>query len=209
MYRLGKKILGGSTSFQKAQFIGLGLVVLLGVSWAVYVYLKVANGQSVGEVRPAEVAPEVKGVPKISIVPEKPILVYGGGAKTKKKAGLSKAVVLDEDISIIAASRVASDDNPHEIITTINKRTGESSTVDIKKPLPWVAFDTRGSVGIYGGFSDLGETARIQAKQNIICIKNLCAGAIASIDQPISSAAGGVLGGPRYFVGFGGELRWQ
>lgn len=152
----------------------------------------------------APAAPALKKTPKIDMAIKKPVKVYAGGAKTKRKLKLPAKVVNNKQQQVIAGIKLSPrDDYPRSITTVLDASTGESETYVTKEPLPWLAIDTRGSVGAYIGIKNGEQTARLQAKQNLIQIKRLHLGVIGSIDQPLNNASK-----QDYFIGIGGELTW-
>ncbi|KIO49611.1 hypothetical protein [Nitrosospira sp. NpAV] len=155
---------------------------------------------------PAETAPEVEDAPKVPVVTKAPIRVYSGGKVLKKKLNLPSAVAEDPAREIIASSQAKADDHPQTITTVINTTTGDSETYIRRDPLPWLAWDTSGEVGVYAGIKNGQQAVRLQARQGIVQVKALHLGVMGSIDQ----AAGGAstLSGTDYFVGVGAWVKW-
>lgn len=150
-------------------------------------------------------APEVKNVPKVGVTIKPPVKVYKGGASLKKEIGLPAEVVQSDTQQIIASSKIdAADDHPHTVTTVIDTETGESQTYVRTDPLPWLAWDDRGGIGMYAGIKNGASTIRLQARQGIFSVKAMHIGLVASIDQPVVSTP--TL--PEYFIGIGVEYRW-
>lgn len=106
--------------------------------------------------------------------------------------------------SILSSTTIspASDDRPKTVITVIDEGTGESRTLVKTEPAPWLALETRGGVRLdYGYAIPLAgaprPAIRLSVRQDVIRVKDLHAGVVASIDT-----AG------QKFVGVGVEWRW-
>lgn len=163
-----------------------------GLAW----YLKV-QGIPPGITVEAKPASEVKHETKVEI-PVRKVKVYKPAAKAKLK--LPDAAIWDKGQHVIASSKIANDDRPHTITTTINATTGETMTYDRIDPLPWLAVNTKSEIGLYAGIKR-GETAmKLEGKQEIMQIKAIHLGAIASVDAMRS--------GTDSFVGVGVWGRW-
>jgi len=163
----------------------------LGIALAFFLYSVIGwlrpdeNNAPVGVYVPAKVSKQISNVPKVDLMFKKPIKVYAPAAKKKLK--LPDPIQQDDNQQVIASSQVKNDDHPHTITTIINKETGESETIVRTDPLPWIDFDKRGSVGMYYGFKDSQAAVRLQIQQDIVDIKSIRVGAIASVDQYTSS----------------------
>lgn len=153
---------------------------------------------------PAAPAREVKAAPKIPVAVKSPVKVYAGGAQLKTKLRLPQAVVDDGAKQVIAASKLRADDHPQTVTTLINTETGDSETYVRRDPLPWLAWDTRGEVGVYLGVNNGGPALRVEARQGMVQAKALHLGVIGSVEQPLGDTAGGT----RYFVGAGVWAKW-
>lgn len=153
---------------------------------------------------PATAAPEIRAIPTKPVAIKAPLRVYTGGTQLKTRLKLPKPVIDDTARQVIAASQVRADDHPQAVTTVINTDTGASETFVKRDPLPWLAWDTRGEVGMYMGLKNGGAAVRIEARQGLVQIKALHVGVTASLDQSLSGAAGGM----DSFVGVGVWTRW-
>lgn len=145
-------------------------------------------------------APLVKDIPKVSLKPKSgTVRVYASRAKIK--LDLPAEIIKDDNQQVIESTQVKSDDHPQTITTVINADTGETQTLVRRDPLPWLAWDYRGSIGAYAGLKNGDPGVRIEAKQNLIQLKAVHVGVVASLDQRAS-------GQQDYFVGVGAEYRW-
>ncbi|MBI5917787.1 MAG: hypothetical protein HY849_00210 [Nitrosomonadales bacterium] len=155
-----------------------------------------------GKTVEASSSTEVKHAPKIGIAIKSPVKVYAGGAGLKSKIELPPEVVQDDRQQVISSSKIEGD-QPHTITTVIDTDTGESRTFVRDDPLPWLAWEDHGGIGIYTGIRNGSPAIRLQAHQGIFRIKAVNVGVVASLDQ--------LLKGPvsmDYFVGVGAEYRW-
>jgi len=190
---------------QMLKRISLEVIVLLCIAAVVWlVFGRQPALQSEGATVEATPAPVLINTPLIDLALSSPVKVYSGGAKTKQQLKLPARVVKDDSKQVISGTRIdAKDDHPKTITTVIDADTGESTTYVTTEPLPWLAMDTRGGIGLYAGLKNGQQVARLQLRQDLLQIKNVHVGAIASIDQPISGA-----GQQDYFIGVGAEYRW-
>lgn len=180
------------------QFVATLLLVCLALAWLAHDRQPTETGKTV-EATPSA---EVKHQPKVGVAIKSPIKVYAGGATLKRKIELPPEVVQDERQQVIASSKIEGEQT-HTVTTVIDTDTGESRTFVRADPLPWLAWDDRGGVGLYAGLKNGSPAARLQAHQGLFRVKAVHVGAVASLDQPLS--------GPfamDYFVGIGAEYRW-
>lgn len=169
--------------------------------------LRFSNQQPTAPVNvsvPATAAPEIKATPTKPVAIKAPLRVYAGGPGLKAKLRLPQPVIDDTARQVIAASQVRADDHPQTVTTVINTDTGASETFVKRDPLPWLAWDTRGEVGMYLGLKNGGAAVRIEARQGLVQVKALHVGVTASLDQSLGGAAGGM----DSFVGVGVWTRW-
>lgn len=148
----------------------------------------------VSRTQTATTAPEVRQVEKVAITPP---VVKAYAPKAKARLKLPAAVQVAPSIYALTASQVKADDRPHTIITTLDEDTGEVETYDRPDPLPWLAPETRGELGISYGLRDGHPMGRLSVRQNLLQIKSLRLGSQASIDQD-----------GQWFAGVGVWYRW-
>lgn len=192
-------------NMQTLKRISLEIIVLLCIAAVVWlVFGRQPAPQSEGVTVESTPAPVLINTPLIDLALSSPVKVYSGGATTKQQLKLPATVVKDDSKQVISGTRIdAKDDHPKTVTTVIDADTGESTTYVTTEPLPWLAMDTRGGVGLYAGLKNGQQVARLQLRQDVLQIKNVHVGAIASIDQPITGA-----GQQDYFIGVGAEYRW-
>ena len=119
--------------------------------------------------------------------------------KVKKKLDLPATVQKDPDKHVVAASPVPPSDHPHTMTAVYDSGTGGVDMFLRQDPLPWLAFNRKGALGMaYGARSEAsGFVTRVYGRLDLVQIKMLHAGLLGDVDN-----AGGWYGG-----GFA-ELRW-
>lgn len=145
----------------------------------------------------------VKNSAKTAAVIAKPVDVYKGGAALKDELKLPQEVVNNEPDQVLSSITAPESDHKQTVTTVLNTETGESQTFIRQEPLPWVAFDQRGQVGMYAGVKNGTPTARLELQQGLLQVKAVHIGAVATVDQPMQ--------GPlqtEYYVGVGAWYRW-
>ena len=192
-------IMIGGAAVSKYVAWTLGIVALILMGLVVYLYNKVPD--YAGKVEIAKVAPEVAKLPMID-APVKSVKIYAGGAVIKKKLSLPAQVVDNSKQQVIASSKVDASSNPHTVTTVINTDTGASETFTRTDPKPWLAYESRGAIGVYAGMKNSEQAIRIQAKYDVIQVKAFHAGIIGSIDRTNS-------GKTDSFIGAGAEFRFD
>jgi hypothetical protein len=127
----------------------------------------------------------------------KPVLVYRD--KVEKKLGLPDIVTKDPGKHVVAASPVPPSDYPHTMTAVYDDRSGGVDMFLRQDPLPWLAFNRRGALGVaYGARSEAsGFVTRVYGRMDLLQIKRLHAGLLGDVDN-----AGGWYGG-----GFA-EMHW-
>jgi len=148
-------------------------------------------------------APIVQSEPIINApIKSKTVQVYKNSKSIKAAVKLPDVVVKNDSEKVITSSQLGGvQDNPQTVTTVLNLDTGISTTFVKSEPLPWIATDKRGEVGLYAGIKNGSTAIRLQAEQNIIDIKSIHLKAIGSIDQLAT-------GKTDYFVGAGGAFAW-
>jgi hypothetical protein len=145
----------------------------------------------------AKPAKEVARVPTVP-VPVKQVQAYPPAAK--KKLDLPKTVQQDAGQHVVASTRTPADERPHTVTTVLDARSGEFHTYDRADPQPWLAVNTRSQVGVLYGYRNGEPAIRIEGHQELLQVKAVHLGAVASAD-----ATAGQLD---TFVGVGVWARW-
>jgi len=155
-----------------------------------------------GNVEVAQPAQIVQDEPKVAVVIKQPVKVFKHSQAIKSDLQLPKTALDNVNEHVLAASAIEPSDHPKTIITTLNAETGDSQTYVKTEPLPWVTWDNRGSVGMYGGIKNGSAIMRLQARQDFLDVKAMRVGVTANVDQPISGT------GTDYFIGIGANYNW-
>jgi len=145
----------------------------------------------------AIVAPEIEEVEKEEIKPSK-LKVYKPGAKDKLP--LPDKIKDDKDEHVISASQIKGDGHDHTVITVVNATTGEATTIDHKKPLPWLALEKKSEFRLdYGlkGYAAPTLVGRLSFRSELVRVKGLVLGLNTSLDFD-----------GEYFLGGGVGYRW-
>lgn len=130
-----------------------------------------------------------------------PVIAYT--APAKRRLRLPDAVQANANQHVLGAASVAADDHPHTVTTVLDASTGQTTTYDVREPLPWMAIDTHGEAGLAYGLKNGVQTVRLEARQGLLDIKAVRIGVTASLDQPLAGPLGA-----DYFVGLGAWYRW-
>lgn len=176
------------------------LIVLAAAAVIGWLHFKPAP-EKAGQVVVATEAKEVKPVPKVEApIKSGKVKVYAGGQNLKKKLTLPAAVVDDPAESVLSSSKVPTGERSHTVTTVLNTDTGKSETYVRTDPLPWLASENRGEIGLYYGMKNGQQAIRLQARQDFIQVKALHVGVIGSMDM--------MSGKPDLFVGVGVAYKW-
>lgn len=160
--------------------IVLGVVIAIGTG--TYFYFKPEPAPTNVHL-PAKPAPQVSRETTVPVVIDKPVQVYR--PEVKRKLKLPDAVQANPKQHVVASSRTVPDERPHTITTTLDTSTGEFTTLDRAEPLPWIAVSTKTEIGAFYGVKGVknGEPVfRLQAQQELLRVKAMHLGAIASAD---------------------------
>ncbi len=154
-----------------------------------------ATPTSAPRISVATPAPELRQAAPTVVIKPSMVRVHSPAAKARLK--LPAAVSADAGQHVLAASQVRADERPHTLITLLDERTGEATTFDRADPLPWLAPETRGELGISYGIRDGMPVGRLSLRQNLLQLKSVRLGATATLDQD-----------GQWFAGVGAFYRW-
>jgi hypothetical protein len=100
---------------------------------------------------------------------------------------------------VVASSKLPGDSHPHTVSALYSEETGVTRLLDRQDPLPWLAFNRHGAMGVAYGVKDeaSGFVTRLYGRLDLMQIKMLHAGLLGDVDN-----AGGWYGGA--FA----EMRW-
>lgn len=187
------------TSF-KPLLISLAAIIVVFSAWfAVDKYLtpKPVGGDSVL----AKPAPALRRAPTALVAVKAPVKTYQG--ETKANLKLPPLVQADSNQQVVAAAQVKSDLRPQTVTTVLNTETGKVDTYIKTDPYPVFAIEARGEITTaYGYKLRIGDIApkpvvRLQAKYDVVRVKALTAGVVATLDSDRDA-----------FVGLGISYKW-
>lgn len=144
--------------------------------------------------QPAQPAKEIRTVERVALQPQV-IKVYPPKAKTD--FGLPQAAIGNINEHVATATKVPSAERPHTVVATLDAQTGEAQSYIREDPLPWLTRDPRGELGISYGLRDGLPMGRVSLRQNLIQIKAVHVGGLATLDQD-----------GRWYMGAGAWWRW-
>jgi hypothetical protein len=152
---------------------------------------------------PARPSPEVADKKPIKRpIKTRTVKTYPSAVKSELK--LPDHVIETPSLDVIASHQVAPDRHPQTVTTVLDTDTGDTQTFVKRDPLPWIARDYHGDIGLYAGIKNGQPTARLQARQGVLQVKALHLGLVGSVDHPMS----GSITGTDYFVGAGVWAEW-
>lgn len=141
-----------------------------------------------GKAAPAAVASEVRAEPKVDIHPPK---VQAYRPAVKAKFNLPAEALGNVNEQVLSASTIKADSRPHTVITTLDTATGEVKSYDRPDPLPWLAPGQQGAIGVAYGYKNGLQVGRLYARQDLVQVKALHAGAMGTLDTDGEWFAGG------------------
>jgi hypothetical protein len=172
-------------------------MAFLGIAYAVLWYNRQPDAPP-GISLPATPAPEVAKVELEPLVVDFPLRVYKPEAKKRLK--LPEHVQADAARHVVASTRTAPDERPHTVTTVLDSGTGKFETYDRADPLPWIGVATKSEVGVFYGIKGGEQALRIEGRHELLQVKALHVGVLASADIVPGNVDG--------FVGAGVWARW-
>lgn len=166
-------------------------VLAAGLIW----YFSTPKPAPVNEWTQAKTVPQVVDVPKVSIQP-KQIIVYS--TPVKKHLGLPTEARANNDIVVVAASRVPSDLHPQTVTTLLDQNTGEFQTLVRREPYSWLAAEQSGELRVdYGIKNGMVRIGRLSLHEDLMQLSALHLGVSAALDTD-----------RQFFAGAGVEWKW-
>jgi len=164
------------------RFFGFGMIagiILAGLACAGWT-LWTAPARAV-----AQLAPTSPKVAKIDKVTRDCKTVEVFADKAKRKLDLPEHVQKDEQASVLAAAPVPPSDYPRTATAVLHRDTGVGEIYLRQDPLPWLAFDSRGALGVAYGIKDDtdGFVTRIYGRLDLMQVKRLHAGLLGDVDN--------------------------
>lgn len=186
-----QKVIDVSTGMSLRTRLEIAVAILCGTVW----FVTLPATAPVNEWHPATPAPQIKYVPK-EVVKIQYVTVYKEAAK--QKLDLPLEIKNDPAQHVVDSTVVQSDLHPQTVTSVIDEKTGEIKTVVRLEPLPWLAAEQHGSIGVgYGLTSGLMQGFALNAHEDLVQIKALHFG----VD-------GSMFTGGAYFAGVGVAYHW-
>ena len=148
--------------------------------------------QPVGQAVPLPPAVEVRTVERVVIQPK---IIYVYPDKVKDDLNLPGPVVADTAKKVTATGKLAAEDRPYTMSAVLDTETGLSEIHARPDPLPWLAPGKRTEAAAFLGYKDGDPALRIEARHELLRVKALRLGAVASADATATELDG--------FVGVG------
>ena len=142
----------------------------------------------VGESAPL---PPAKEVVKVERVRTEVKVVYVYPPTVKAKLDLPAAIQQDAAKQVTATGKLQAQERPYTLTSVLDTNTGISEVYARPDPLPWIGPGKRGEVGLAYGIKDGEPTARLYASRDLIRVKALHAGVMATLDHDGEAFAGG------------------
>jgi hypothetical protein len=101
----------------------------------------------------------------------------------KRRINLPPEVAADPAQVVLDSSRVAASEHDYTLTTLLDVETGATVTLAERLPLPWLAPETRGELGISYGLRDGAPMGRVTLRQNLLQVRATRLGALATIDE--------------------------
>lgn len=164
------------------------LAIAFALAVALWYYM-LPDNKPVGTWQQATTAPAVAAIPKERIV-TKYIYVY---PKAAKAAGdLPPEIKNDDNKSLIDAVKLTcNDDHPKTVASILDTVTGQTQIITRDEPLPWLAAESRGALGIQYGLGNNGLKGRLAGRWEAVEVKALHLGLAGTVDTD-RAAFGGV-----------------
>jgi hypothetical protein len=144
----------------------------------------------VGESVPLPPAKEVVTVERVRTEVK---VVYVYPDKVKAKLDLPKSIQQDASKQVTATGKLHAEERPYTLTAVLDTDTGISEVYARPDPLPWFGPGKRAEVGLAYGIKDGEPTARLYASRDLIRVKALHAGVMATLDHDGESFAGGFI----------------
>jgi len=162
------------------------LLIVLAAGYVLWYSHPTPAPAPIGEHVPAKVAPQVTPLPKVSTPAPKGVRTYVQAAKKTLK--LPAAAIEDRNIHVIESTRIELDTHPHTITTLFDTRTGETTTLDRREPLPWLALKKTGAIGL--SYDAIDGLRTLYGRQDIVQIKGLYLSGVAALRSDQDKMAG-------------------
>lgn len=168
------------------QALAAAAVIVAG--FATWTLIDKLNRPEVGIAAPLPPAKEVRTIEKII---ERPKIVYVYPAQVKAKLGLPEPVQQDTAKKVTATGKLRAEERDYTLSAVLDVRTGDSQVYARPDPLPWIGPGRQSAMGAAYGLKNGLPTGRIYARHDLLQVKALHAGGIATLDTDAEWFAGG------------------
>jgi len=166
-------------------------IVVAVVAALLWVTAQTQKPGPVGEVRDAQIAPEVSGIEKEEISPAK-VKVLPKSAK--RKMNLPSDVQANDALHVLDASSLPENDHPVVVTHILDAESGETRTLVEQKPYPLIQSESENEAIILAGVKNGGKKVlRFGVSADLVQIKAVHIGAHATMDTDGQYFAGGGL----------------
>lgn len=168
------------------QLIAIAAVIVAAL--ALWTFAGKFSRPEVGIAAPLPAAKEVRTVEKII---ERPKIVYVYPDKVKPKLGLPETVQQDTAKKVTATGKLRAEERDYTLSAVLDVQTGDSQVYARPAPLPWLGPGRQGAIGLAYGLKNSQLTGRLYARQDLVQVKALHAGGLATLDTDAEWFAGG------------------
>jgi hypothetical protein len=157
----------------------LSIAVIVVVGWFMY---HLMHKPAPVDNTPAIVAPAILAVAKEEV---KLVKIQAYKQEAKAVLPLPQKIKDDQAEHVVAATQTPDDDHKHTVTTVVNVDTGETTTIDHKEPLPWLAVEKSNELRVdygYKGDPNPLPVARLSFRADLVQVKALHFGLNTSLD---------------------------
>lgn len=168
------------------QILAAAAIILAAL--ALWTFADKVNRPEPGIAAPLPAAKEVRTVEKII---ERPKLVYVYPDNVKPKLGLGAEILGNMNAKVLSTGKLKGEERDYTLSAVLDTKTGDSQVYARPDPLPWFGPGRQGAVGVAYGLKNGDPTSRLYARHDLLQVKALHAGGLATLDTDAEWFAGG------------------
>lgn len=168
------------------QLIALAAVIVAAL--ALWTFVDKFNRPEPGVSAPLPPAKEARGVDKVRTEVK---VVYVYPDKIKKALDLPAPVQADAAKQVLATGKLKAEARDYTLSAVLDTQTGQGEVYARPDPLPWIGPGQQGAIGLAYGIKNGTPMGRAYARHDLLRVKALHAGALATLDQDGDWFAGG------------------
>lgn len=168
------------------QLIAIAAVIVAAL--ALWTFADKLNRPEVGVAAPLPAAKEVRTVEKII---ERPKIVYVYPDDVKPKLGLGAEILGNVNAKVISTGKLKAEERDYTLSAVLDVQTGDSQVYARPDPLPWLGPGRQGAIGAAYGLKNGQPAGRIYTRYDLVQVKALHAGGLATLDTDAEWFAGG------------------